>query len=98
MVEPSARLLREKKTKLLEGQFNVEYIVSKLTCSYTEEEALPCLPVNTVAEMLLVFWTQHSSLQSSQLHNFCIINFKSDHLDTQNTPSERETCVVRTVS
>lgn len=35
VVEPSARLLREKKTKLLEGQFNVEYIVSKLTCSYT---------------------------------------------------------------
>lgn len=64
VVEPISQII-QRNTKQNCWQVNalLNAPLQKITCSYTEEDDLPCLPVNAAVEMLLIFWTQHPSLQ-----------------------------------
>lgn len=62
----------QRSTKLNYRQVNVMLNApfQKITCSYIKEDYLTCLLVNTVEDMLLIFWTQQPSLKLSLSHNF----------------------------
>lgn len=71
MVEPISQIIqRSMKLNCLQVNVTLNALFQKIICSYTEEDVLPCLPVNTVVEMLFIFWTQHPFLQLSLSHNF----------------------------
>lgn len=71
VVDPISQII-QRNTKQNCWQVNalLNAPLQKITRSYTEEDDLPCLPVNAAVAMLLIFWTQHPSLQLSPSHNF----------------------------